>query len=365
MKTETLINQAPMTAQEVANLKAVKATTKLTSISVEEELLFEFTGKPGFEIDTTGSGSSIPKVRLNNVQLGKRVYPTGTNAVGVKALTKREIEDKSGAFQIEGFFPNHADFNPEVQAESANERRPSLLDRDTFFQSSGISAETIFGPDNRLVFNDTSYPWRCFGRVESSLGVGSGVMIGPRHLLTCSHIIDWQPNNTTGWLKFTPAYYNGSAPFGVAWGRLTYYKFKVTPPTVDSTEIQYDYTVVVLDRKIGNTTGWLGSKSYTDAWDGGKYWSHVGYPGDKTGTQRPTFEKNIALDGASILPDAHEYMTHKADVWPGQSGGPFFGWWDGKPYAVAVQSAHNPSDNFASGGSDLVDLVIRARNENP
>jgi hypothetical protein len=32
---------------------------------------------------------------------------------------------------------------------------------------------------------------------------------------------------------------------------------------------------------------------------------------------------------------------------------------------VAVQSAHNPSNNFASGGSDMVDLVIRARADLP
>ena len=190
-------------------------------------------------------------------------------------------------------------------------------------------------------------------------------MIGPRHLLTCSHIVDWQPNNTTGWLKFTPMYYNGSAPYGTAWGTLTYYKYKVAGPSIDSTEIQYDYVVIVLDRPIGNSTGWLGSKSYSDSWDGGAYWTHAGYPGDLTGTQRPTYQTGIALDGDFWSADDNESMSHKADIWPGQSGGPFWGYWDGSPYAVATQSAHNPTDNFASAGSDLVNLVIRARNEHP
>jgi V8-like Glu-specific endopeptidase len=160
-------------------------------------------------------------------------------------------------------------------------------------------------------------------------------------------------------------YYNGSAPYGSAWGTLTYYKYKVAGPTIDSTEIQYDYVVIVLDRPIGNSTGWLGAKSYSDSWDGGAYWTHAGYPGDLTGTQRPTYQTGIALDGDFWSADDNESMTHKADIWPGQSGGPFWGYWDGAPYAVATQSAHNPSENFASGGSDLVNLVIRARNEHP
>lgn len=60
-----------------------------------------------------------------------------------------------------------------------------------------------------------------------------------------------------------------------------------------------------------------------------------------------------------------ESMSHKGDVWPGQSGGAFWRYWNNSAYVVAVQSAHNPSDNFASGGSNLVDLVIEARAEFP
>jgi hypothetical protein len=32
---------------------------------------------------------------------------------------------------------------------------------------------------------------------------------------------------------------------------------------------------------------------------------------------------------------------------------------------VAVQSAHNSDENIASGGSDMIDLIIRARSEHP
>jgi hypothetical protein len=58
---------------------------------------------------------------------------------------------------------------------------------------------------------------------------------------------------------------------------------------------------------------------------------------------------------------------HRGDVWPGQSGGPFFAWWSGEdwPRVVSVQSAQTTSDNWASGGDHMIDLVVRARDDFP
>ncbi|UEQ75222.1 trypsin-like serine peptidase [Chryseobacterium arthrosphaerae] len=331
-------NNNPMTSEEVSRLRTVKAKSTEKPAAVEK--LF----------------SQAPAMETIN----GRTFPKGMKAIGMP-MDEKTAENRS--VETDHFYPTHADFEYSPKLEPKKDRKPKFIDRDAFLTPENV--RTIFGTDQRKVYNSTAYPWRCVGRVESALGSGSGVMIGPRHLLTCSHIVDWQANNTTGWLKFTPMYYNGSAPYGTAWGTLTYYKYKVSGPGIDSTEIQYDYVVIVLDRPIGNSTGWLGSKSYSDSWDGGAYWTHAGYPGDLTGTQRPTYQTGIALDGDFWSADDNESMSHKADIWPGQSGGPFWGYWDGAPYAVATQSAHNPNDNFASGGSDLVNLVIRARNEYP
>lgn len=331
-------NNKPMTAEEVSRLKTVKAksTEKLTNAE-----------------KSTSQGPAMETI-------DGRSFPKGMKSIGMPAGEKA-AEGK--VLETDHFYPTHSDFEYQPKLEAKKDRKPKFIDRESFLSAEGV--KTIFGPDQRKIYNSTAYPWRCVGRVESALGSGSGVMIGPRHLLTCAHIVDWQPNNTTGWLKFTPMYYNGSAPYGSAWGALTYYKYKVAGPTIDSTEIQYDYVVIVLDRRIGDNIGWLGAKSYSDSWDGGAYWTHAGYPGDLTGTQRPTYQTGIALDGDFWSADDNESMSHKADIWPGQSGGPFWGYWDGAPYAVATQSAHNSSENFASGGSDLVNLVIKARNEHP
>ncbi|MCY0976150.1 trypsin-like peptidase domain-containing protein [Chryseobacterium wangxinyae] len=330
-------NNNPMTAEEVLRLKTIKAK------SAEKSANLKLSDKePEMEI------------------IDGRAYPKGMKSVAI-TMNEKSVDDK--VTETDHFYPTHADFEYQPKLEPKKDRKPKFIERENFLTVNG--ARTIFGPDQRKVFNSTAYPWRCVGRVESPLGIASGVMIGPRHLLTCSHIIDWKPNNQTGWLKFTPMYYNGSAPYGTAWGIQTYYKHKVAGPTIDGTEVQFDYVVVVLDRPIGSSTGWLGSKSYSDSWDGQASFTHAGYPADLTGTQRPTFQTGIALDGDFWSPDDNESINHQADIWPGQSGGPFWGYWNGSPYAVATQSAHNPSINFASGGSDLVGLVTRARNEYP
>lgn len=332
---------APAFCSDVVRLKARKATSKIPS-GLAEELL-----KHGPQME----------------EFDGRLYPKGPETVAVAVLKEAEMRTVVSA-DTDACIPEHVDVEYAPRLEPRSMRRPKFIERGEFLNNQ-IGVKTIFGPDERKVFYSTAYPWRCNGKVESSLGSGSGVMVGPRHLLTCSHIIDWRPDGSAGWLKFTPMYYNGSAPYGSAWATRVYFKYKVQGPTIDSTEGKYDYVAVVLDRTVGSATGWLGTKSYSDSWDGGAYWTHVGYPGDLTGGQRPTYQTGIALDGDFWSSDSHERMSHRGDIWPGQSGGAFWGYWNGLPYAVADQSSHNSSENNASGGSDLVDLVIKARAEFP
>lgn len=112
-----------------------------------------------------------------------------------------------------------------------------------------------------------------------------------------------------------------STPFGEAWGTRVYYKYKVTGPTINFIEGMYDYACVVLGTRMGNLTGWIGTRGHTDVWDGGAYWSHIGYPGDLTGGNRPTLQSGISLDGAWWQFDSHEAMSHRGDVWPGRRSG--------------------------------------------
>lgn len=309
------------------------------------------------------------KLSVRGAALGKHVFPPPIEIRRFEAehdIRKRQEEYPD----FEGYLPDHLALHP-LPARLEDRLRVARrihtqkeIDRSRELHQ----ATTIFAPDDRYLFNDTAFPWCTTGRVDTPGGQSSGVMIGPRHLLTVSHAIQWNSDNTAGWVKFTPSYFDGSMPFGIAWGIMVYWEgVKVVGPTINRNEGQHDYVCVVLDRRIGDLTGWMGSRSWSDDWDGEPYWYHIGYPGDLAGGQRPSFQSGIALDGSFWDREVHTRIFHQGDVWPGQSGGPFFAWWAGEswPRVVATQSGQNSDENSASGGAHMVDCVIRARSDFP
>jgi V8-like Glu-specific endopeptidase len=320
------------------------------------------TGKDG------GADGAIYEITTEIGRAPVGVHAFGPRMRGKKLLRARQRPRPEDHVRLLApYVPNHLAIRPRPAKLPAELRIPKRFDPSR--DRSAKLATTVFPPDDRYTFNDTAYPWSTVGRVDTANGQGSGVMVGPRHLLTASHMIDWKSSGpfVAGWLKFTPSYFDGSAPFGAGWSSWVYWDDQVKGPTIDGTEEQYDYVCLVLDNRIGDLTGWMGTRRYTDSWDGGDYWSHIGYPGDLASGARPSFQGGFALDGSAAESDDHEVMTHQADVWPGQSGGPMFGWWSGDvgPRVVSLQSWQNATANGASGGGDLVDLVIQARQDFP
>jgi V8-like Glu-specific endopeptidase len=308
-------------------------------------------------------------------RVGERAFAPPPDTVQLD-LRRELLTEADHPEQVAGFLPDHLDSRVRPAELEPRFRPTRRLEHDVDPRLD--YATCLFPPEDRFVFSDTSFPWCTCGKVDPS--GASGVMVGPRHLLTVSHGINWHtptPEEPWGadWVSFTPSSFDGDGPFGTAYSTNVYWQLQVTGPKVDSTEKQFDYVVVVLDQRIGERTGWMGSRSYTDDWDGGDYWSHIGYPADMASGSRPVFIGPVALDGDDAQDDAHEAMQHRGDVWPGQSGGPYFGWWDGEPWprVVSVQSWERyedraktiPEINGASGGSSMVDLIIRARTDFP
>jgi hypothetical protein len=65
-----------------------------------------------------------------------------------------------------------------------------------FHHDQRVNALKVIPPfDNRRVYRDWSYRWGLVCRSTSGALAGSGVLIGPRHVLTASHVIDWN----AGW----------------------------------------------------------------------------------------------------------------------------------------------------------------------
>jgi hypothetical protein len=121
------------------------------------------------------------------VILGERASPPLVKGVVIK---KRIPQDQVDEYEeiLTPFVPDHLPIDPRpLRLLKPFKRIPSRLDKKTRYNT------TVFTSDDRRVFQDTSYPWSAFGRCKTDFGPFSGVMIGPRHLLTCNHGIDWTP----------------------------------------------------------------------------------------------------------------------------------------------------------------------------
>jgi V8-like Glu-specific endopeptidase len=297
-------------------------------------------------------------VEIDGVRAGSRAVPPALKGQASRTGERRMSEEQLAEL-LTGHVPDHLGFNatPRELLKSVKRIRPATSNRRV--------ATTLFGTDNRRAFQDTSYPWSTIGLVQTNRGSGSGVMIGPRHLLTVSHVIDWTapPGFAADWVRFTPSFFDGGAPFGEAYGAHIYWYLQEDGDGfITGSEGDFDYVVVVLDRRMGETTGWMGARGYDDAWDTLDVWSHMGYPGDLNSGQRPTWQGGFRVNGTDA---AAQSILHQADVFVGQSGGPVFAFWDGDvgPRAIAVQSWQTTSNNGASGSMDMRDLVALARTE--
>jgi V8-like Glu-specific endopeptidase len=236
----------------------------------------------------------------------------------------------------------------------------------------------VFPPDQRYIYQDTAFPWCTVGRVDTPLGTCTGCTIGKRLLLTGDHCIQWNSDNTAGWVRFRPSYYNGSAPFGEAWATRVIFWQKNTPADgLSDQETAFDYVVCVLDRNMGDVVGYPGYRVYSDSWNDGSYWQHMGYPVDLSGAQRPAFQGSCVISSVgskSASGQTGYVLGHFNDVVPGHSGGPVWGWWSGEPWprVVGTQSAeastpamNTSGDNEFGGGPALSSLISWARSNYP
>lgn len=369
---------APLTASQITRLKPLPpevAPPQSTAINLGT---FRLPKRVAASLVRVNGSKDLYQVRVNlpGKVLGQR---TPFERIPTVKLDRRKLNGTNiGSLKPEGRRPRHlpVNFVPSTVKLKPTERTHPPFD---FKYPKGVDRPTnVFAPDQRFIYNDTSFPWCTVGRVDSPLGSCSGCTIGSRLLLTASHTIQWNSDGTAGWVRFRPSYYNGSAPFGEAWATqiISWVKANGSDGLTDN-ETAFDYVVCVLDSPMGDVVGYPGYRTYSDSWNGGSYWQHMGYPSDLTGLERPAFQAQCVISTVqdeSAAGQTGYVLGHFNDVVGGHSGGPVWGWWDNEPWprVVGTQSAeasipagNTSGDNEFGGGPALSSLISWARSHHP
>lgn len=192
----------------------------------------------------------------------------------------------------------------------------------------------VIGADNRTVITSPStYPYSAIAYMEMEFScgceaTGSGFMVSKNCLMTAAHCLVCQDHEGTVsgitmyfGFKSKKNYllrYNDAATY---WYSNSYH------PSRNFYDSDWDYAYIQLRKDVGNTTGWFGMTSLSDASAATAFMEVSGYRLGKIQTSYGTM---------SVLNDKRFY--HYADTEPGYSGCPVF---NSDYYVVAINIAHS------------------------
>jgi hypothetical protein len=139
----------------------------------------------------------------------------GGASIGLAGRTGERL-DRASVAVAEG--TSTSPYRPEWSGLSYQPRIAEPFRRGRIRTIGGRSIEPFYGiydnPDARKVYYPQDYPWRCTGRIftytswptPSWSWWGSGVLIGPRLVLTAGHVAPW---GSQSWaMLFVPAYWD-------------------------------------------------------------------------------------------------------------------------------------------------------------
>ena len=309
---------------------------------------------------------------------GKTLHPPKPHVISkLRKLAMSELRDFPSSADnnhTDGHVGEDVSVNREPSTEKWTspllEKIPNLLSK--LATVSGKSEQMLKPIVERVVVPDPSdYPWCTVGKVfvgwnnnfDAPIKSGSGVLVGPNLLLTASHVVPW--GKPGPWLRFVPAYTNGTEPFGSSFVTESY--------GVENTEDVdgLDCAICILSTALGNSLGWMGTLSFGDDSNYyGRLWISVGYP-----ALAPDYSAEVQIVDSVTVDDVDGDGDGKAlesnylySV-PGWSGGPLWNYIEADGvsahFVIGVMSGFEDSlwfifgekDDVNAGGDHMVNLV--------
>jgi V8-like Glu-specific endopeptidase len=336
---------------------------------------FDRAGKPqAIQITAEVASSQIPEPKTTAHRDGDRwrieiaipgaafVRRTGLSVDTLPTLTRAQRSPRQG----DGFIPPHMSVRSRAFTEQVAPKQVRLRGPKGVY-----TPLEVFPGDSRQLLTDRSWPWNLTGLVTTSDGkAGSGVLVGDRLMLTAHHML---PTNSiqrgNWWMTFTPNFDSSitpNAPFGSS-------NVSDLQRYANESDVEYivghDFMLCRLYEPLGQRLGYLGYTSFDDSWRGMQVWNNIGYPFDVGGGTRPAVQFNQSMED-DYEDDSGQYMETEASLNKGNSGGPFFAWFnDGHVRLCGVVSGGlsfgDDRDNAIAGGDDMVNLISWGRNNWP
>ncbi|MEX5306106.1 trypsin-like serine protease [Kocuria sp. CPCC 205258] len=228
----------------------------------------------------------------------------------------------------------------------------------------------VFPPEDRQQYRDNAWPWGLVGRITTSGGwSGSGALVGDRTVITAGHVVPW--GQSSWWMKFTPAYYDGQSLHGPG---VESYVSDTRGFDTAGDVTGYDWAVLRLYQPLGKSLGYFGYNGYSGDWQGKPYWTLLGYPGAIANGQRPSYQSASSVFDDDSDSNGGQELETRADATPGNSGGPYFGWWGQDARVIGVVSGQeedyifpfgSEKGNVMAAGSGFTNLIAWARTNWP
>lgn len=228
-----------------------------------------------------------------------------------------------------------------------NEPTPQtvLINSESFFRS--IIKKIIFSNDGRKrISNTTNWPYSIHVSLsikfveENSYYGGSGILVGPHHILTAGHNIYYDEKKKWATrVVASPGLNDQVAPYG----EVNVVKAYVFSSWLKMRDPLFDMAILILDTSIGYQTGWAGLLCPSENTLTREQVSITGYPGDKGFKQMWSMSKRLKNIN-------QETFSYTIDTYGGQSGS---GIWINRLNVPHVLGVHTLGSEYSNSGVRL------------